>query len=209
MSDNIIYGHSGFWLEAGEAQGGKGKGKTEAEAEWERFYRCYAATVDVPACLFFAEAHTAFPAAHIILSTRSAESWYKSCSDTIFVMQPGNPNQPWGIWLYQQLMPFGPGREWKQMMYDVWDRQYFRGNYSKENAIKVYNSWIDHVKKTCETRGTPLLIHEGKEGWEPLCAFLHVPVPDCPYPNVNDSREFQKVICKCVCVCGGGGGGGV
>ena len=28
------------------------------------------------------------------------------------------------------------------------------------------------------------------EGWEPLCEFLEVPVPDMPFPRVNDSREF-------------------
>ena len=28
------------------------------------------------------------------------------------------------------------------------------------------------------------------EGWEPLCEFLEVPVPDVPFPHVNDSKEF-------------------
>ena len=31
-----------------------------------------------------------------------------------------------------------------------------------------------------------------KQGWEPLCKFLNVPIPDEPFPHEND-REFFKV----------------
>ena len=37
-----------------------------------------------------------------------------------------------------------------------------------------------------------LLVWHPKEGWEPLCEFLDVPVPDQPLPNVNDTENFQK-----------------
>jgi len=33
-----------------------------------------------------------------------------------------------------------------------------------------------------------------EDGWEPLCAFLEVPVPDEPLPNVNDTRMFRDGI---------------
>jgi hypothetical protein len=37
-----------------------------------------------------------------------------------------------------------------------------------------------------------LLVFDIKEGWEPLCAFLDVPVPeDDPFPRVNDRAAFQ------------------
>ncbi|MCA9698204.1 MAG: hypothetical protein KC431_11820, partial [Myxococcales bacterium] len=31
---------------------------------------------------------------------------------------------------------------------------------------------------------------EVKQGWAPLCEFLGVPVPDLPFPHVNDRQEF-------------------
>lgn len=37
-----------------------------------------------------------------------------------------------------------------------------------------------------------LLVYEVKQGWEPLCKFLGVPVPDEPFPHENDRAEFQK-----------------
>jgi hypothetical protein len=34
-----------------------------------------------------------------------------------------------------------------------------------------------------------------KEGWEPLCRFLHVAVPaDKPFPHLNDTSAFQQMI---------------
>jgi len=37
-----------------------------------------------------------------------------------------------------------------------------------------------------------LLVWHPKDGWEPLCELLDVPVPDQPVPNVNDTENFQK-----------------
>jgi hypothetical protein len=39
-----------------------------------------------------------------------------------------------------------------------------------------------------------LLVFEAKQGWAPLCAFLGVPVPETPFPNVNDTAEFKGRI---------------
>jgi len=35
-----------------------------------------------------------------------------------------------------------------------------------------------------------------EDGWGPLCAFLGKPIPDVPYPNVNDTKSFQNLIRK-------------
>ena len=38
-----------------------------------------------------------------------------------------------------------------------------------------------------------LLVFEVKQGWEPLCAFLGVPVPDDePFPHVNDTVQYHS-----------------
>ena len=37
-----------------------------------------------------------------------------------------------------------------------------------------------------------LLVFEAKQGWEPLCRFLGVDVPDEPYPRVNTTDDFMN-----------------
>ena len=38
-----------------------------------------------------------------------------------------------------------------------------------------------------------LLVFDVREGWPPLCAFLGVPVPDAPFPRVNDADEIRRI----------------
>ena len=39
-----------------------------------------------------------------------------------------------------------------------------------------------------------LLEFEVAQGWEPLCDFLELPVPDVEFPNVNDTEAVQGII---------------
>ena len=39
-----------------------------------------------------------------------------------------------------------------------------------------------------------LLVHCATDGWAPLCAFLGKPIPDAPYPRVNDAASFRRHI---------------
>jgi hypothetical protein len=43
-----------------------------------------------------------------------------------------------------------------------------------------------------EVPADKLLVFEAKEGWQPLCDFLGVPVPDVPYPRVNSREDMQQ-----------------
>jgi hypothetical protein len=33
-----------------------------------------------------------------------------------------------------------------------------------------------------------------KDGWEPLCKALNLPVPDVPFPHANDAEAVQEVF---------------
>ena len=39
-----------------------------------------------------------------------------------------------------------------------------------------------------------LLVWSPKDGWEPLCAHLEVPVPEMPLPHINDSQAYGERI---------------
>ena len=38
------------------------------------------------------------------------------------------------------------------------------------------------------------LEYEPSQGWEPLCKFLDVPIPDCEFPTGNVAQEFHNRI---------------
>ncbi len=39
-----------------------------------------------------------------------------------------------------------------------------------------------------------LLVYEVNTGWKPLCDFLGVPVPEKPFPHINERRSFRRLI---------------
>ena len=60
----------------------------------------------------------------------------------------------------------------------------------RDSAIQVFNDHVEEVKRVIPEE--KLLMHSAKDGWEPLCAFLDVPVPKEPYPWMNDSKVFAR-----------------
>ena len=39
-----------------------------------------------------------------------------------------------------------------------------------------------------------LVVHEIKDGWEPLARMLDVAVPDAPFPHLNDTAAFRAMM---------------
>jgi hypothetical protein len=52
-------------------------------------------------------------------------------------------------------------------------------------------SWNEEVKRMVPKER--LLVMDLKEGWEPLCNFLGVSIPNEPLPRVNDSAAAERV----------------
>jgi hypothetical protein len=64
----------------------------------------------------------------------------------------------------------------------------FGGLLDKAHAIAVFNAHTEDVRRSVPPK--KLLVYESGEGWEPLCAFLGLPVPATPYPKVNTTDDF-------------------
>ena len=79
------------------------------------------------------------------------------------------------------------------MNWEIVVRQIFDGRLDDpEHAMAVYRAHTEDVKR--EIPADRLLVYDVAEGWEPLCRFLEVPVPDTPFPHTNTAAEFQQRI---------------
>jgi Sulfotransferase domain len=146
--------------------------------DWEKLYDGYRASVDWPSCNLWREHAALYPDAKVILSTRDPDSWYDSVMSTIYVAsttmrQSADPMQ----------RRFG---EWACKI--VWERLFDNRMQDRAHVIGVYNAHVERVKATIPK--SRLLVFEAKQGWEPLCGFLGVAVPDEPYPRVNTTQDF-------------------
>lgn len=151
---------------------------------WEAIFEGYQASVDFPSSVYWKELAEAYPDAKVVLTVRDFESWYKSASSTIYAVGKSQP-------AWTKLLP-KPKKISRMTNNVIWDGK-FNGKFEdKAHAENVWNEHIAEVKATLPSER--LLVFEVKNGWEPLCTFLGVPIPDSPFPRVNDTAQFHKMI---------------
>jgi hypothetical protein len=156
----------------GEAYGG-------TQPDWRAFFDGYQATVDWPAAPFWKELSDAFPDAPILLSVRDADSWWKSCSTTIFIA------------LDTYFKPDAPDDGWTRMGRGMLNR--FTPDWRDEAAAKAaYLAYNDHVRATAPH--DRLVEWSLGDGWGPICAALRLDTPDRPFPHVNTTAETRAQI---------------
>lgn len=158
----------------------------EKEPSWSALFDGYQATVDWPGCTYYKELMTAYPNAKILLSVRDSERWYESARDTIYQL-----SHSWFLSLLKLLVPQA------RRLYAMNEKMIWQGTFhgkfnDQAYAIKIYEDHIAAVKAYVPPE--KLLIYSVKEGWEPLCHFLEVDVPDTPFPHLNDKAVMQRVM---------------
>jgi hypothetical protein len=155
----------------------------------EVFRGKYQSLCDLPACIYWKDILAKYPDAKVVLTTRSPESWYKSVTDTIYRFQPGGPFIKFGTRISQFLGLPTPG--FAEMMSKLVDRGAHNYDYSKEGLVSWFKKRNESIVAECPK--DKLLVFEAKDGWEPLCKFLDVPIPDVPYPHENDTANMQRI----------------
>ncbi len=161
----------------------------DGEEVWAEVFAGFQATVDWPGGYFWERLLAAYPDAKVLLSVRDPAAWERSFRETIWSMGHGESL----IHLLSSARALVDPR-WKRYVALVermfWGEQgsFAGGHETPEQLIRAFNAHNEAVKATVPPER--LLVWEVKEGWEPLCAFLEVPVPQQPLPHVNDRETF-------------------
>jgi len=151
-----------LWIEAGQGK-----------PNWDEIYKGFKSTSDYPGCSHWKELAAFYPKAKVVLTVRSADSWFDSVSETIFAprMQDSLKGSPVEEMMTLNVMGVFGDR--------ITDRAFMTDWFEKRNQ-----EVIDTLPRE------RLLVFHPKEGWEPLCSFLGVPVPSGPFPRVNSRDEL-------------------
>jgi hypothetical protein len=145
--------------------------------------------VDWPGATFYKELMRRYPDAKVLLSVRDPERWHQSAVDTIY----GISNSKEMAWMSRLIPRFKRVNRLLQGL--VWQGTFHGRFQDQQYAIDIFNRHNEEVKRVVPPER--LLVYEVKEGWEPLCRFLGMPVPkDMPFPHLNDTAEFQKMLSR-------------
>lgn len=160
---------------------------TSGTVDWEQSFAGYRATVDWPGVSFWRQLVTTHPEARVILTVRDPQRWYDSVRNSIYrVVELADEPE------FQAMKAEQPHMARMQEMVGqlVWDGE-FGGRFTdREHAINMFEEHNAAVHR--EVPADRLLVFEVSQGWEPLCDFLGVDVPDEPFPRVNDSQNFEQ-----------------
>lgn len=155
----------------------------EHSMDWDLIFRDFRATVDWPAARWWREIAAHYPDAKVLLSIRDPEAWYKSMTDTIY--QPMKWSVPDGVPEVVRLQN-EMGR--KAILAETFDNRF----EDKAHTIEVFKRHNQEVRDAIDP--ARLLVFDVREGWAPLCRFLEVPIPDEPFPRLNDTASTQAMI---------------
>ncbi len=176
-----------LWLEAARRK------RAGEPIDWRPLFAGYQATVDWPGAYFWRELIAAHPEAKVILTVRDPERWYESARETIYAASQARtasipPRMLAGLlgWLRPDA-----ARGFRTVQETVWDGTLNGKFEDRAAAIRIFEEHTREVEATVAPER--LLVFDVKQGWEPLCAFLGVPVPHGePFPHVNDAADFAR-----------------
>lgn len=155
------------------------------DPDWDAVYQGFPAAVDFPTASYWRELAEYYPKAKVILTVRSADSWWKSARSTIIPIGKAAP-----FWARKLIPPIRQNAEMANGT--VWDRMFDGRQFEESHAKRVFEEHNAAVQT--ELPGERLLVFEVSQGWGPLCSFLGKPIPEAPFPHVNDTAEFRGTI---------------
>lgn len=143
--------------------------------DWDKTFDGYNATVDWPGAYFWRELSAHYSDAKFILTTRDPEHWYESMAKTILPLLKASSEDP------------------NSLANQMFISRTFGGNIDdRDHVIDVFKRHNAAVKAAIPA--SQLLELEVGAGWERLCDFLGMDVPDVPYPWGNSTDDFDGNI---------------
>ena len=150
----------------------------------------FVASVDCPCIFYYERLMKIFPEAKFILTVRDPTAWSKSMKTTICALQVYYKTFPIVIfhWLrfITKYLPVNTIMLWNVEKIDGF-RQMVSSCLNNTGEI-FYKKWENKIKEIIPK--DRLLVLNVKDGWEPLCQFLEVPIPNESFPKLNDRQEF-------------------
>ncbi len=141
--------------------------------DWRALLKDYVACVDFPICIYYRELMDAFPEAKVVLSLRNPESWWHSWRRLMRAAR-----------LMRGLAIVAPRiRRHIQLAEKLIFNDVFDGRETLADNIAAYERHNAEVIETVPP--DRLLVWQTADGWQPLCEFLDLPIPDRPFPHLN------------------------
>ena len=163
-------------------------GKPFNHDDWEEIYGPYDATTDV-ASFFASSLIDSYPDAKVVLVIRDYDKWFRSFDEGI-IQALWCRSAEFSIRYVEPVLNSVAGQASRKMTLGFLNAQ--GPEEGRRNAREAYDRHHEMIRKAVPP--DQLLELQLGEGWERLCAFLGKPVPNVPFPRVNDAEALKQKI---------------
>lgn len=160
--------------------------------EWLHLIQC-SSIMDTPIVHHWDRIFEQFPDCKVILSVRDFESWWKSyefalqqCTADSFRSKA--ETDPWIKDIQQQITYYDNADGYNVSEILMLNEPHRKQIYKTE----FYDKDIAKVKSIVPQE--QLLLFNVNDGWEPLCQFFDVAIPNEPFPKINCKQELAEFV---------------
>ena len=139
----------------------------------------YQGIVDISVVPFYRQLDSAYPNSKFILTVRERESWLKSVSFHLAKE----------VEIWQSL-----SSEYRNFSQFINEHVYGLCQFDRDRFLKAYENHLNDVLEYFGNRPKDLLVMDitRGDGWNKLCPFLGLPVPEIPFSCQNDAQSHAN-----------------
>ncbi|KAF7375515.1 Efflux pump antibiotic resistance protein [Mycena sanguinolenta] len=159
-----------------------------ARADWDALWGAKYQVVTDLASPFARELIKAYPEAKIVVVQRDVEQWWPSFKSEVLDPVFAEPRAAILTFIGRHFLGQSAIQAVQRIVFGFFGTK-TRAELTFERAKEKYDAYYAEVRMLAAGR---MLEYRMGDGWEPLCAFLGVDVPDVPFPRVNDRASHKK-----------------
>lgn len=158
--------------------------------DWDAIWgNKYEAVTDL-ASPFALELIKAYPEAKVVITQRDFDSWWPSFRTELRDKVMKEPNSSIQAFITNSFLGIRPVHAMRKVILGFFHAKR-RLEVDTERAREIYDGYFREIRALVPPERR--LEYKIGSGWEPLCTFLGVEVPDVEFPNANEAAEHKKV----------------
>ncbi|KAI0594554.1 P-loop containing nucleoside triphosphate hydrolase protein [Biscogniauxia sp. FL1348] len=167
-------------------------GKPYGRAEFDKWFAKYDIIIEMPFFMIHSIVK-AYPDAKFLLVERNPEKWATSYINTVGQMERHSSTFP--FWILSYLDDYASkSAELGRRMTRYCTNGYGITPEGRASLVENYKDYIAEVKRIVPPEQLKVCKLEDGFGWEQVCPYIGVPVPDMDWPSLNTPDEFHSLV---------------
>ncbi|KAI0413519.1 P-loop containing nucleoside triphosphate hydrolase protein [Xylaria grammica] len=168
------------------------EGAPYGREELDKWFADYDVIIEMP-FFMLRSVLKAYPDAKFLLTERDPNKWAKSYLNTIGLAATRFRQFPMSIFKHFDSFTFNMDIFGGQML-GYCTNGFGVSDQGRQALVENYTAYIADVKRLVPPEQLKVIKLEDGLGWNELCPYMDIPIPDTPWPSLNTPEEFHSIV---------------